>query len=217
MSFRVVCISRSTASGGQTIGRGVSERLGFRYVDEEIIASAAQKANVDKASVAAVEQRQPFIKRLIDSLSAAQSIATPVGLPGGVIVEPVFLTGDAIAAAIPEDYRVLIREAIHEVATQGQAVIVAHAASMALAGMAGVLRVLVTASPEVRARRLAAEQDMTEAQATAALQASDRERRSYFQRFYGVKEELPTHYDLVLNTDVITPAQAVELILCAAQ
>ena len=41
--------------------------------------------------------------------------------------------------------------------------------------------------------------------------------RSYLQSFYQVKEELPTHYDLVINTDVLAPAQAVEAILAAAQ
>ena len=59
---------------------------------------------------------------------------------------------------LPDDLRTLIRAAIYEVTTAGQAVIVAHAASLALGGMEGVLRVLVTASPGTRAHRLAAAQ-----------------------------------------------------------
>jgi shikimate kinase len=36
MAFRVVCISRTMAAGGEMIGRAVSERLGYRYVDEDL-------------------------------------------------------------------------------------------------------------------------------------------------------------------------------------
>ena len=42
MSIRVVCISRSAAAGGEIVGRAVSQRLGFRYVDEEIVKKAQQ-------------------------------------------------------------------------------------------------------------------------------------------------------------------------------
>jgi cytidylate kinase len=110
----------------------------------------------------------------------------------------------------------LIRAAIHEVAQAGAAVIVAHAASMALAGSEGVLRVLVTASPAVRAARLVAAQGLEQAPAEAAVASSDRERRDYLKRFYSVKEELPTHYDLVVNTDVLSAEQAAAIIVAAA-
>ena len=48
-----------------------------------------------------------------------------------------------------------------------------------------------------------------------AVTRSDRERRDYFQRFYGINDELPTHYDPVISTDVLTPAQAGDIILAA--
>jgi cytidylate kinase len=36
------------------------------------------------------------------------------------------------------------------------------------------------------------------------------------KRFYEIDEELPTHYDLVVNTDVLTVEQAAELVSRAA-
>jgi cytidylate kinase len=218
MSVGVVCISRSAAAGGEMVGRIISQRLGFRYVDEEIVRKAAEKAHVDANEVEAAEHHQPFIKRLIDSMSTAETLIDPLAFTSGFPLDVYYQSGITPPATIPKDYRVLIRETIREIAGEGRAVIVAHAASMALAGMPGVLRVLVTASPETRARRLvAAGAARTDAEAAAAIKASDRERRSYFKSFYDVKEELPTHYDLVINTDVLTPIQAVNLILCAAQ
>jgi cytidylate kinase len=41
---------------------------------------------------------------------------------------------------------------------------------------------------------------------------ADAARRDYLKRFYGVDEELPTHYDLVVNTDVLSVERAADLI-----
>ena len=115
-----------------------------------------------------------------------------------------------------DDLRALIREVINEVAEEGEVVIVAHAASMALAGKKDVLRVLVTASPETRARRVAEASKVDARQAAKVIRDEDAARNDYISRFYGVDRELPTHYDLVVNTDVIGADRAVDLILLAA-
>ncbi|MBX3025815.1 cytidylate kinase-like family protein [bacterium] len=215
MATQVVCISRTQAALGEAVGNLVAERLGFRYVDEEVIQQAARLAQVDPALVAAVEQRQPLLRRVIDKLAAARDLIGPATLMVGVPIR----TGAADNAArrvTPEDLRVLIQAAIQQLASDGRAVILAHAASMTLATRADVLRVLVTASAETRARRLASAQGMTAEAASAAVAASDRERRDYFLRFHGLADELPTHYDIVVNTDALTPAQAATLIASAA-
>jgi hypothetical protein len=67
------------------------------------------------------------------------------------------------------------------------------------------------------ARRLVAAQGIASEAAAAAIATSDRNRRDYFRRFYDIGQEQPTHYDLVVNTDVVTPEQAAEVIVCAAQ
>jgi len=41
-------------------------------------------------------------------------------------------------------------------------------------------------------------------------------RASYLQRFYGVSAERPSHYDLVVNTDRLTPERAAALVVEAA-
>jgi cytidylate kinase len=215
MKTRVVCISRAIAAGGEAVGEVVARRLGFRYVDEEIISRAANQAQVDAALVAAAEQRKPLLERLLDKLPTAHDLAGAVTLSTGVPVD-IFTGGVVEYRAVPEDMRALIRAAIHEVAQAGQAVIVAHAASMALAGSEGVLRVLITASPAVRAARLVTAQGLERGAAETAVASSDRERRDYLKRFYSVKEELPTHYDIVVNTDVLGAEQAAAIIVAAA-
>jgi cytidylate kinase len=204
MPARVVCISRETGAEGEEVGRLVAQRLSLQYVDEEVIARAAERAGVDEEQVADTEQRRSRIARVLDFL-------TDAGTGSGAIGPET----PALRAAREEGHRALIRSVVEEIADDGNAVIVAHAASMALAGRDGLLRVLVTASPETRIKRLAP----TEGNADAArlVREGDAARVEYFKRFYDIAQELPTHYDLVVNTDALSADQAAEVVVRAAK
>jgi cytidylate kinase len=215
MPRRLVCISSTDAATGAQVGLAVANALGFRYVDEQIIARAAELAQVEPAVVAAAEKRQPLLDRILDKLAVAQELAGPIALGtmlpvGGGFAEYM------PARSAPDDLRVLIRAAILEVAKEGQAVIVAHGASMAVEFHEGVLRVLITASLETRIRRLVVG-GMKEAEATTAIAQSDKGRRAYFRKFFEIREELPTHYDLVVNTDTLGAEQVAAIVVSAAR
>ena len=111
----------------------MAERLGYRVIDAEIIQRAAEKADVQPERVARTEQRQSLIRRLISSIAFAE--------PSGVLAPEYYAVYPEAALAVgqtlEERLRLLIREVIEEVANEGQAVIVAHAASMALLGARG--------------------------------------------------------------------------------
>jgi cytidylate kinase len=185
-----VCISRTIGAEGEEVGRLAADALGFRYVDEEILLAAAEKEGLDPEHLAKVERSRTGFSRL----------------------EVDIVTG----GAFDEIQRSLIRAALHEMAAAGKVVIVAHAASLALAGNDRVLRVLVTASPEVRARRLLQTEQLDEREAAKRIDRSDKERAAYIKRFYGVDRELPSNYDLVVSTDRLSPSDACTLVLDAA-
>jgi cytidylate kinase len=115
-------------------------------------------------------------------------------------------------SAQSDDFRGLIRTAIEETAAECDCVIVAHAASVALSKRAGTLRVLVTASPETRARRMAKAKGIDERAAVKLVEESDAGRADYLKRFYGLRAEPPTLYDLVVNTDRLSLEEAARLI-----
>ena len=190
MAVSAVCISRATGAQGEEVGRLVADALGFRYVDEEIVLAAAEREGLDPEHLARVERSRTGLSRF----------------------EVDIVTG----GAFDEIQRSLIRAAVQETAAAGDVVIVAHAASLALAADEGVVRVLVTASPEVRAQRILQAQQLDEHEAAKRIDRSDRERAAYIKRFYGVEQELPSHYDLVLSTDRLSPSDACALVLAAA-
>jgi hypothetical protein len=182
----------------------VAERLGFLYVDEQIVSYAAAAGGVSPADVADAERRKSFVGRALEALTASNAEAWASG--GGVTLG----AADGLSS---DDVRSLIRDAIEQTAARGDVVIVAHAASYAVRAGPGKLRVLVTASPETRAKRVGSDEGIDPQRAARAVEVSDAGRRDYLKRFYEIDQELPTHYDLVINTDVLSPAQAAELVL----
>jgi cytidylate kinase len=207
MTRTVVCISHAAGAGGEEVGRLVAERLGFLYVNEEIVARAAAKGGVDAADVADEERRKSLAARALNAIAQGGGEAWALGAVGPL---------SSREELDSDDIRSLIRETIEQTAARGKAVIVAHAASYAIGHRDGVLRVLVTASPETRAIRVAEAEGLDQAGAARAVKESDAGRADYLKRFYDVREESPTHYDVVLNTDALTVEQAAELISQAA-
>src|SRR5262245_20529008 len=114
MSVQVVCISRTLGAGGERIGRAVAERLRFRYVDEEIITAASEKARVDPTRIADVEHRRSLISRLMDALAVVPQAKSLAGEFEKQMPIP--------EGGVRDVYRALIREAIAEVARVGHAV-----------------------------------------------------------------------------------------------
>jgi cytidylate kinase len=203
LARRAICISHATGAQGETVGRAVAEQLGFRYVDDDVIAEAAAWAELDPALVADAERRRPLAARLLGRMGDQSSAAR---LPTG-----------ATARALPTDadLRHLIADALRTFADAGSVVIVAHAASFALAGR-DVLRVLVTATPETRAKRIGEAREIDVRKAAKVVKDEDAGRADYLKRFYGVERELPTQFDVVVNTDTLTPARAAEIVVSAA-
>ena len=128
---KVVCISRQEGAGAREAAHLVASWLGFRVIDEDIVARAAVEAGVDTEVVADVERRESALVRLIEVLGPA--MAAGYGLvPTGSYSH---------SQPATDELRRLIQAVIEEPATAGSAVIVAHAASLALAKRDDVLRV----------------------------------------------------------------------------
>jgi len=202
----VVCLSQTTGSGGDEVGKLVASQLGYLYVDEDIVATAAAQSGLEPGDIADEERRKSFARRTLEGLAEGGGDALTLGSPLAASME----------GMRPADIRALIRETVEQTAAQGNVVIVSHAASHALEPSEQALRVFVTASPETRARRVGAAEGLDEAQAAGVVKDSDAARRQYLKRFYSVGEETSTDYDLVINTDLLSPEYAAAIVVHAA-
>jgi cytidylate kinase len=183
---RAICISSEPGAGGAEVGRLVAERLGLRYVDEEIVLRASAAGAVPEIELVGVE------------LGSTGPALPPVG------------------PAANERYVALIKDAVQAEADAGDVVIHAHGGSILLGGRPGVLRILVTASPQTREQRIAAETGVSEHHARHFVRESEFGRADYLRRFFGVERELSVHYDLVVNTDAVSVGEAAAAIALVA-
>ncbi len=210
-----MCLSGPDGALTREVARGLAERLGFLSVDEEIILRAAAEAGVEPGAIEDVERRRSLIDRALASARTTAITGSGDTGPGGV---DSFYTGSVAASPAYGGAGLgdFIRAAVEEAADRGSVVIVGHAASHALAERPDVLRVLVTASRATRQARIASEQNLTSDTAARTLDSSDAARADYLSRFYGAKNELPTQYDIVLNTDRLSSGEVVSLVAFAA-
>jgi cytidylate kinase len=208
MARSVICVSHQTGAGGRELATAVAEKLGYRYVDEEIVTHAAEVEEVTVAELADVERRKSFLERIMYDFgrSGGGTMYGAGGVPADLLVN----------LATPDQLRQAIRTAIEDIAGQGRVVIVSHAASYALVGP-DVLRVFVVAPEDVRVGRVAESDDLDDKAAAKRIVQHDGNRADYLKRFYGVATESPDHYELVVNTGAISPDALVPVVVAAAE
>jgi cytidylate kinase len=201
----LVTISRQLGAGGSQVAEAVAEALAFRLVDRALVDSVAARAGVPREDVARLEERTPgFFERFLQ--------ASVAELPDA-FVPPTGTLDELEEAKLVRTTRALVRE----LAAEGQVVIVGRGAWAILAGAPAALHVRVVAPRERRVARLA-ERLRTDARTAQQLLArSDAERARYFQEYYGLDVNDPTHFDLIVNTARLGIAGAAAPIVARAR
>jgi cytidylate kinase len=203
MHVKVITIARTLGAGGETLGERLADDLGFRYVDSEIIDRAAAVAGVTPQELSKVEARKGLLSRILDNLAKSGGGAAVAG----AAIPPPMLDLDT------PTYEQMIVDVIRETADMEFVVIVAHGAAIPLGKRDDVMRILVTASDVTRARRIGEGRSMSERKALDEVAESDKSRADFFRRFYQLERELPTHYDLIINTDKVSVDEAAAAVL----
>ncbi len=112
-------------------------------------------------------------------------------------------------------YQDALIRVIEGLAEEGDVIIVGRAGQAILHDRPDVLHVRVIAPAGLRAERLAADQHIPFEAALAQVETSDRSRKNFLRRFYQVDWEDPQQYDVVINTQRMSP-QAAAHIICQA-
>jgi cytidylate kinase len=215
MTATVVALSVQTGSGGFAVAHRVAEKLNYRYYDWEITSEAASRSGVSPNDVIAAERVPGFIERLMLRLGAASAVSIDGTT---VFADPSpQVWNTAIASLDSESYRPVIERVVGELADQGKAVIVGHAAQYTLRNQPGILRVLVHGSLHQRAIRLSEEQSLDLKRAEALVKQSDKDRSELLKRVYKFDWVSAEMYDLTINTDRLSIELATEMVLQAVE
>jgi cytidylate kinase len=106
---------------------------------------------------------------------------------------------------------------VRAVAQHGDVVILGRSGFAILGSFADVLHVRLQAPFAARVARVLAQQTMTTEQAEAAVKERDRVRTAFVEEFYQVPWGAIQAFDLVVNTDKISPDLATTWVIDAAK
>lgn len=197
----VVSISRQFGAGGRTLGQKVATRLGYQFVDQGLIDRVAEKADVSVEWVEAVEKEVGGkLMKIISSLVSSNFIER--------------LLGDSASDFDEKKYIEFIKKVMHDIADQGEAVIIGRASQIILADNPEVVRVLLVAEMEDRIAFMMKRHNLDRIAANKAIAIGERKRSALLGVFGVTEPNDPTYYHVVINTTE-TPLKWAEDIICS--
>lgn len=205
MNTRVITVARQVGAAGEEVAQVIARNTGFRYIDYQIIQEAASEAGVSPETVSEAEHTPSLLTRILESLARNPS------MPVAAWADPIPLSTTPLYTSA--DYRRFVEDVVRDLAEQGECVIVGHAAQVILRGRLDTVRLLVTGSPDFRARRIMAGMNVDEQTALKTVERTEGERLDWYKRFYETGWLTPWTYDLCINTDHLNPEQAAEVVL----
>ncbi len=184
----IITVSREIGSGGGEVAKGVAEALGWRLVDNELVAQIARRSGLTPAEVAEREERAPgFFERLIRMLTrAAPEILFPPAEPDPELEESSLVK--------------VTETVVAEMAREGRVVLVGRAAPAVLKGDRDGLHVKIVAPVSDRIVAVAQRLGMSAEAAAEEVARSDANRARYHQQYYQRDWNDAAGYHLVLNT-----------------
>lgn len=207
----VITISRQYGSGGTEVAERVCRQLGYKFVDKQIIAKAANEAGVPGGRVVEFDEHHSQMRTFVDRLL----------YPGPFVVAQVAVTpagaGEAGALTVEELDKAeclnLVRGAIHAAYKEGHAVILGRGGQAVLQTVPGVLHVRIVAPMPVRllAIQKAIHLDLEEAYRLAVRQ--DKKTATYLSTVFDIDVDDPLLYHLVVNTGKFSLDEAVQVIV----
>ena len=208
MNTRVIAVTRQVGSSGEEVAQAIAQGLGFRYVDYQVVQDAAREAGVSPETVSEAERTPSLLTRILEAL------AKNPGLPAAGWADPVSLSISPLMTS--SDYRKFVEDVVRALASEGNCLILGHAAQVILKDRPDTLKVLVTGSRRMRVRRVMVGMAVDEKTAQKTVERTDAERVDYFRRFYDTGYLTPCTYDIVVNTDHLSPGQAAQIVTLAA-
>lgn len=200
----VVTVARQLGSGGSYIGQKVAQRLGYAYLDRQILQQAAEELGVEEAVLEDRDERlQGFWEKLLTVFA--------LGPPDGTYTPPPHLVTDD--ELIDAERRLILR-----LATRGPCVVLGHGGFHLLRGRVRLLNVFVHAPLGFRVERvMTIYQAESEGEAVKTIERSDQERRRYIQNFTGFDWFDARNYHLSIDTGVVDFNTAEQMIASLAE
>ena len=206
----VITISSQFGAGGPTVGSQLAKRLGWEYVDKQIIHRIALDLKIPDAEVEEFDEAQHqglrgFLSTVFD-LKALRQGTDVEGAGGGTYDD---------RDEIPYDYRVqgwidkdiyqqMVARVVTAIGERGGAVIKGRGSQYILRDTPGVVHVRFVGQEADRVARTMQRRGVEEAAARKLVVQMDRRGAEFVKDYFHCDLADPTLYHLVLNTSKLS-------------
>ena len=192
---RIITIARGMGSGGRTIGKMLSEQLGFKYYDKELIRLASEESGINEAFFGRVDEKikTSFIRKN--------------GVYKGGLIDPA--SKDFTSDANLFNFQAKI---IKELAEKEPAVIVGRCADFVLKDFEGAIRLFIFCDKETAVKNVIDAYGGNEKDALKLIEKTDKDRCSYYKHYTGRNWEDARNYNICLDTSHMDYQTCVDII-----
>jgi cytidylate kinase len=200
-----ITIARQLGSGGSYLAQRLAHRLGFVYLDHQILEQAARELDVSDSELVRREERtQSFWARLLEAFATGcpEDIQSPPSLR--------LVSDDELIAA---EHKVLLK-----LAARGPCVIVGRCAFHRLKGQARLINLFIHAERDYRIQRVMQVYHAPDPKAAEQMiDRTDNDRRRYVQKICGASWYDARNYHLTVDISRVGFEAAEEMIIAIAE
>ena len=191
----VINIGRQLGSGGREIGEKLAARLGIAFYDKELINLASKESGLSEELFEKADEKPS--QTIIGGLFGARfSLFTDSSLP-----YTNYLSNDALFK--------IQSDVIRKLATEKSCLFVGRCADYILRENPRCVNVFVTASMDVRIKRLSSTGELTKEQAEELIAKTDKKRSEYYNYYSYKTWGAASTYHLCIDSSVLGIDQTV--------
>ena len=179
----IINVGRQFGSGGKLVALALGRKLGIPVYDQELIAKAAEQSGFSKELFANSDEKR--------NLLALSSFIVDVGR-----------FGSADNYMSDNQLFVIQSNVIRSLADKGPAIFIGRCSDYILRDRK-CLDVFVTATDEVRIKRVAERMNITPEQADSLMRKKDRTRETYYNYYTFGNWGVASNYDLCVDSSVL--------------
>jgi len=205
----VITINRELGSGGRTVGRKLSEKLGVKYYDKALINGLTKEFGLTVDEIEKVKaQKKSWWNEFNNYYKKLNTTTLPMEAETVLTTESMMQTEKHI---------------LEDLAAEESCVVAGRSGFLVFREHPNHLSIFIQASMEKRIERVMRKQQLSREEAIAAIEKVDKGRDTYIKKYAKVfPGDVPAgepsrydtrNYDLVISMDTLTEDDAVNIIM----
>ncbi|MCD8192019.1 MAG: cytidylate kinase-like family protein [Oscillospiraceae bacterium] len=193
----IITVGRQYGSGGREIGEKLAERLGYDYYDAVLLERASRGSGLSEEVITRYDEKiaDKWFNASLGMVGVSEHHKLPLHLRAAFVQF----------------------EEIRKIGQRGRAVIVGRCADRILKERENLLTVFIHADMQPRIERVAARNDISEAEAKKRIRNTDKNRASYYSYYTDAEWGDAENYHLCIDSGIFGIDGAVSILESAVK